>query len=155
MICLKNVLTNLTFLNPLASAVLFFLSTLPSIPATHLKNKSEIVEIPSLNKIFPTPATMRFTFLLKLKLDRLFSKLRSLKGKREKYSEFESIETILPYSGGSGNMSLRELSVIMEADELDEMGIDWNVDSFGTMFWDLDGKWVEGWFGREYGFTAL
>lgn len=87
------------------------------------------------------------TLILKLKLDHIVRKLRGLKGNRGKYSEFEVVETLLPHDS--------ELSVIMELDELDEMGVDWDVDSFGTMFWDLDGEWVEGFFERDYGFTAL
>jgi hypothetical protein len=40
-----------------------------------------------------------------------------------------------------------------ETDEISED--DWGVDSFGTLVWNLNGDWVEGWFDREYGFTAM
>jgi hypothetical protein len=94
---------------------------------------------------------MRFTFTFisksKLKFSRLFSRLRGKGKKTYHISEFAVVETFLP--------NIRDLSVIMEADELDEMGIDWDVDAFGTLFWDLNGEWVEGWFEREYGFTAM
>jgi hypothetical protein len=90
---------------------------------------------------------MLFTFILKLT-----SKLKSSFIVKKNYKrEFNDIETIL-LDGG-------DLSVIMEADELDEMGVDWDVDGFGTLFWETrEGEWVEGWFERdskEGGFTAM
>jgi hypothetical protein len=91
---------------------------------------------------------MLSTFISKLK-SKFTSRLKSkFIVKKNSKREFNDIETIL-LDGGN-------LSVIMEADELDEMGVDWDVDGFGTLFWETsEGEWVEGFFDREYGFTAM